>query len=206
MSARYRGTVSRRSADFFEEAYAGTPPWEIGRPQPVFVRLEDEGRIAVSVLDAGCGTGENALFLSDRGHEVLCFDTARTAIARATEKGQQRRLAARFVVHDALALDGLGRPFDTAIDSGLLHTFSDADRAAYIRALAAAVRPGGAAFVMCFSEHEPGAWGPRRVTRDELMDAFADGWRIRSIHAERFATTLSDDGAQAWLAEVERSS
>jgi SAM-dependent methyltransferase len=198
--------VSRRSKSSFEEAYSGTPPWEIGRPQPLVVRLEDEGRIVGAVLDAGCGTGENALFLSDRGHEVLGVDAAPTAVARATEKAQRRGSSARFVLHDALALDELGRTFDTAIDSGLFHTFSDEDRAGYVRALAAAVRPGGTALVMCFSEHEPDGWGPRRVTRNELMDAFADGWLIRSIKAERFATTLSQDGAQAWLAEVERSS
>ncbi|HLA47035.1 MAG TPA: class I SAM-dependent methyltransferase, partial [Thermoplasmata archaeon] len=49
---------------FFNAAYAGTPPWDIGRPQPEFVRLEEAGAIKGRVLDVGCGTGENALFLA----------------------------------------------------------------------------------------------------------------------------------------------
>src|SRR5271157_3863511 len=61
----------------FESAYEGQPPWDIPGPQPEFVRLEATGMIRGSVLDAGCGTGENALYLASRGHEVwgLAFDT-----------------------------------------------------------------------------------------------------------------------------------
>ena len=39
---------------------AGTPAaWDIGRPQPTFVRLAEEGRLTGRLLDAGCGTGED---------------------------------------------------------------------------------------------------------------------------------------------------
>ena len=41
----------------FESAYPGQAPWDIGRPNKVLVDVAD--RIAGSVLDAGCGTGEN---------------------------------------------------------------------------------------------------------------------------------------------------
>ena len=48
----------------FNPAYRGTPPWDIGRPQPDFVRLEEAGEIRGSVLDVGCGSGENVLYLA----------------------------------------------------------------------------------------------------------------------------------------------
>jgi len=48
----------------FESAYAGQAPWDIGKPNKVLVDVAD--RIAGSVLDAGCGTGENALFFAGR--------------------------------------------------------------------------------------------------------------------------------------------
>jgi len=60
--------------DFFEKAYHGTPPWDIGRPQREFVRLEEAGKISGDVLDVGCGTGENALFLAGCGHAVWGVD------------------------------------------------------------------------------------------------------------------------------------
>ena len=55
----------------FDEAYCGIPNWDIGRAQPVFVSLHEAGEISGDVLDVGCGTGENALFLAERGREGL---------------------------------------------------------------------------------------------------------------------------------------
>jgi len=54
----------------FEEAYLSLPPWDIGRPQREIIRLAEDGEIQGAVLDAGCGTGENALFLANLGYEV----------------------------------------------------------------------------------------------------------------------------------------
>jgi SAM-dependent methyltransferase len=107
----------------FDGAYrSGTPPWDIGRPQPAVIRLAEEGAIAGSVIDVGCGTGENALFLADRGHEVTGLDASPTAIARAREKAAARRSSATFLVADALELPGLGRTFDVAVDTAQTST------------------------------------------------------------------------------------
>ncbi len=65
---------------FFDSAYRGTPPWDIGRPQRELVKLEESGAIVGDVLDAGCGTGENSLFLASRGHKVLGVDSSERAI------------------------------------------------------------------------------------------------------------------------------
>src|SRR5262245_18620474 len=46
----------------FENIYASPAPWDIGKPQAPFVAVAD--RAVSPVLDAGCGTGENALFLA----------------------------------------------------------------------------------------------------------------------------------------------
>lgn len=190
----------------FEAMYEGTPPWDIGRPQREFVRLEELGEIKGSVLDAGCGTGENALFLASKRHEVWGVDAAPTAIAKATAKAKARNLAVTFRLHDALELKKLKRSFDTVIDSGLFHTFEDADRPRYALSLASVLRKGGRYFVMCFSEREPGTWGPRRVTQPEISGTFRDGWRIAWIHAARFEARIEGGGnsAQAWLAKIVR--
>src|SRR3972149_5041546 len=126
----------------FDFAYVGPPPpWDIGRPQPAFLRLAAQGVIVGPVLDAGCGTGENALHLAGLGFEATGLDAAPTAIAAARAKAAQRGLAVEFIVGDALALGQLGRTFATVIDCGLFHVFGDADRATYMASLAAA---GGA--------------------------------------------------------------
>ncbi len=90
--------------DFFESAYKGTPPWDIGRPQKEFIDLVRRGELSGSVLDIGCGTGENALFFAGEGYEVWGIDSAPLAIQKAREKAAGRGLAAHFLVMDALDL------------------------------------------------------------------------------------------------------
>src|SRR5580693_2940275 len=166
---------------------AGAPaPWDIGRPQPAFVRLADEGRLTGRLLDAGCGTGENALLAASRGADVTGVDVAPRAIARARAKAAARGLAARFEVGDALDLGALGLSFGTVIDSGLFHVFDDPARARYVTSLGTVLEPGGTCYLMCFSDRQPGDFGPRRVSRDELTAAFADGWTVEDITADTF--------------------
>ena len=163
----------------FEAMYAGQAPWDIGRPQKPFLDVAD--RITGSLLDAGCGTGENALYLARRGHKVTGIDFLEEPIQRAKRKAAERGLSATFLVMDALALKDLSEVFDSVIDSGLFHVFSDQDRRPYVEGLATVLKPGGKLFLMCFSDEEPGTQGPRRVSRQELHDAFGQGWAIESI-------------------------
>ena len=192
------------SAATFDEMYRGTPPWEIGRPQPEVMRLADAGALAGRILDVGCGTGENALHLAERGFDVFGIDLTASAIERATDKARQRGSAARFAVHDALDLPALNATFDTILDSALFHVFSDADRPRYVAGLAACLRPGGRLILICFSEHETRDRGPRRVTQAEIRTHFAAGWLVEDIRAIRYEVNMYPDGARTWLASVRR--
>jgi cyclopropane fatty-acyl-phospholipid synthase-like methyltransferase len=193
----------------FESAYAGQAPWDIGKPQKPFIDMAD--RITGSVLDAGCGTGETALFLAIRGHKVTGIDFIEEAINRAKRKPAERGLSATFLVMDALALKDLPEVFDSVIDSGIFHLFSDQDRRRYVEGLAGVLRPGGRLFLMCFSDQEPGAQGPRRVSRQELHAAFGQGWVIESVEPTRAEVrpdlkdlTFSEGGPKAWFVVVRR--
>ncbi|MCB9851565.1 MAG: class I SAM-dependent methyltransferase [Phycisphaerales bacterium] len=192
------------STSTFRAAYAKTPPWEIGRPQRAIIEAAERGAIVGDVLDAGCGTGENALCLAGRGHVVLGVDVVSVAIDRAVAKNLERRQSAEFRVHDVRDLGSLGRRFDTVVDCGCFHTFSDDDRPRYVASLRDALRPGGRLILMCFSESETREGGPRRVTQEELRAAFADGWTIESIAPARFEANIFEDGARAWLASIRK--
>jgi SAM-dependent methyltransferase len=188
---------------FFDAAYEGSPPWDIGRPQRAVVELAEAGEIVGSVLDLGCGTGEHALYLAERGHEALGVDSAPRAIEIAEAKARDRRSAARFRVWDALHVHELGRTFDTALDIGLFHTLSDEERPVYARSLHDALAPGGRAFVLCWSERNPWGFGPRHVTQMELLGTFEAGWEVAIDHSA-FETKLEGGSIHAWLARLTR--
>jgi SAM-dependent methyltransferase len=198
-------SAESRSPEDFDEMYLGTPPWDIGRPQPVFLELAEEGAIRGSVLDAGCGTGEHVLMVAARGLDATGVDAAPRAIALAQAKAAGRGVKARFLVWDALRLGELGEQFDTVLDNGLFHVFDDERRARFVEALVMAVRPGGRYLVCCFSDRQPGDWGPRRVSQGEIRAAFADGWRVESIEPAQLETNLDPPVALAWLATITRT-
>ncbi len=194
----------------FEKLYAGQPRWEIGRPQQAVLAVAD--RITGSVFDSGCGTGENALFFASRGQRVTGIDFLAEPITLARQKAADRGLTATFRVMDALALKELPEVFDSAIDSGLFHVFGDEDRRRYVEGLASVLRPGGRLFLLCFSDAEPGDQGPRRVSRKDIMDAFADGWAVESIEPSRYEVrpdpddiSFSGGGPKGWFVVARRA-
>jgi cyclopropane fatty-acyl-phospholipid synthase-like methyltransferase len=190
---------------FFDVAYEGTPPWDIGRPQGALIRLAEHGAIAGSVLDVGCGTGEGALYLAEHGHDVVGIDAAPTAIDRARAKAIDRGIGAEFLVWDALRVGELGCTFDSAVDIGLFHTFQDEERPVFAASLHASLVPGGRYFLLCWSEHNEWGYGPRRVTQQEIRDSFEAGWTVDSIEEEIFETNVPAWRVHAWLARIIRS-
>jgi len=193
----------------FQSAYEGQPPWDLGRPQKPFV--DDADQITGLVLDTGCGTGDNALFFAERGQTVLGIDFIAAPIEAARRKAEERGAQAEFLQMDALKLKDLDRTFDSVIDCGLFHVLSDEDRRLYVEGLAHVTKHDGKVFLMCFSNEEPGDTGPRRISRNELREAFGDGWTIESITATRFEPNpnadqrnFGDDGPKAWFAVIRR--
>ncbi len=199
---------------FFETAYerGAHPPWDIGRPQAALVEAARRGWAQGAVLDVGCGTGENALFLAASGHDVLGVDIAPAAVERATAKAAARGLgeAAQFLVADVLGHPPAlaGRTFGTVVDMGFFHTLDDAERLDWRRVLHDLLVPGGAYLMMCFSDLVPGSQGPRRISEAEIRDTFsADaGFHVADLERSEIESQRGAAGAAipAWLARIER--
>lgn len=184
----------------------GPAPWDIGEPQQAVRRLTSEGAFGGAVLDAGCGTGENALHIASQGVPVLGFDVAETALSTAREKATARGLDAEFILADAFHLDRLDRRFDTVLDCGLLHTFDAEERQAYLASLASVTELGADLHLLCFSDAGPDT-GPHPLSAVELRAAFAvhTGWRVATIEPDRCQARFApQQGAPGWLVRAER--
>ncbi|MFE9327762.1 class I SAM-dependent methyltransferase [Nocardia sp. NPDC052278] len=183
----------------------GPAPWDVGGPLQAIVRLGAGGGFAGAVLDAGCGSGENALYVAALGFSVLGVDVAETALATARAQAVERGLDVEFVAADALQLERLGRKFETVLDCGLFHTFDGDERRGYVASLAAVTEHGGTLYVLCFSDEGPDT-GPHPVSREDLETAFdsGSGWNITALEPDRIETRYHDDGAPAWLATIKR--
>jgi SAM-dependent methyltransferase len=182
----------------------GSAPWDIGTPQPALVRLAAEGGLAGAVLDAGCGTGENALHIASLGLPVLGVDVAETALAIAREKADDRGIEVEFASADAFQLERLERTFATVWDCGLFHTFDGEERPRYVASLASVTEHDGTLYVLCFSDGPD--TGPHPVGTEELKAAFnaGNGWNVAAIEPDRIQTRFHDDGVPAWLATIKR--
>ena len=185
--------------------HGGSAPWDIGRPQPAIVRVASEGGFAGAVLDAGCGTGENALHIASLGLSVLGVDVAETALAIARAKAEDRGIEVEFAAADAFQLERLGRKFETVLDCGLFHTFDADERPRYVASLASVTEQGGTVYVLCFSDDGPDT-GPHPISKDELRAAFnrSNGWNVTAIEPDRVQTRNHEGGAPAWFATVKR--
>jgi SAM-dependent methyltransferase len=181
-------------------------PWDVGGPQSAVVRLAAEGGFTGSVLDVGCGSGENALHVAALGVPVLGVDVAETALASAREKAAERGIDAEFAAVDAFHLERLGRRFETVLDVGMFHTCDAEERPTYVASLASATEPGGILYVLCFSDQGPDT-GPHPVSQDELRAAFGPGtgWTVVAVEPDRTETNYHDAGAPAWLATIRRT-
>lgn len=203
--ARPGGSPGSMHAGDWNDSYAGTPHWDLGRPQPAMQELADRGEIRGRVLDVGCGTGEHVLMCAALGLDSTGVDIAPAALHAARQRAEHRGLSARFLLGDAHHLAELGDTYDTVLDVGLFHIFGDEDRASYVRSLRDVVAPGGRYLMLCFSDREPGSGGPRRVSADEIATTFADGWRIEALAPTVLTNPAGPAGIHGWRLIAVRS-
>lgn len=193
----------------FTKIYAeSNPPWDTGKPQPPFIAVAN--KIVSPVLDAGCGTGNAALYFAERGYEVTGIDFIEEAIRRARAKCTDRGLSATFLVMDAMTLADWDKRFASVIDSGLFHIYAGDERRRYVQGLAHVTQPGGRLFLFTFTEkaREGG------VSQQELRTTFADGWEVESIELARgevsdafnaqFPNAFPAGGPEGWFAIIRR--
>ncbi|MEE8059143.1 MAG: class I SAM-dependent methyltransferase [Pseudomonadales bacterium] len=192
---------------FFELWYKlGKPPWVIDKAQPSLISAVSDGAIfGKTVLDVGCGTGDNAVYLASRSLSVTGVDLSPKAISIAKQKARKAAIDATFITWDAFNLGTLAKKFDTVLDFGLFHNIGDKNRERYIRSLHDVCANKGKLLLLCFSDKgdkvQSGRIGPRLISQDEIRASFAEGWQIEWIRSTSYKMTRSKQ-ASAWLASI----
>jgi ubiquinone/menaquinone biosynthesis C-methylase UbiE len=194
----------------FHDVYrAGKAAWCIGRPQPVVMACLERGWFDDGpILDAGCGTGENAVAIA-KAHptiQVLAIDAVPEALASAARSIDEANVSDQVTLNEVDLRQSLPPgPFAWILDAGVLHVFSDVDRGAYLTRVAASLQPGGSFVTIVFRDDETRPRGPRRLGGEELGTALSQaGLRVDSIEPCLYDSVVHDGGARSWLARAVR--
>ena len=190
--------------------------WDIGAPQPEFVKLGEARELRGDVLDVGCGSGAQAIYSATLGCRAVGVDFSEAAIALAKKRAEESSSTAQFMVGDVRKLEALNKSFDIALDAGTFHTLDDSSREHYAGSLWKVLRPKGSLFLLCLCEFEGNSPGARLVSQQEIRAVFskANGWRVEWIREAvehfrdqptlRLSGQRVADNGKAWLARIVR--
>jgi SAM-dependent methyltransferase len=192
--------------------YQESAPWNIGSPQPALIGLFDKYPLSDAVLDVGCGAGDLAVSIAQRGHSVLGIDLSEEAIEIC--KGKVGHLNPEiqplidFRVGNALKPSQYNRQFGSIVDSGFYHLFGETEREQLVGELFKSLSAGGRYYVLGFAINSPLPNAPKQVTQAEIKQRFTQskGWNILELQSAEFLTALPSprDKIPAILACVEK--
>ncbi len=184
---------------FWEERYGSTDRVWSGQVNPRLAEVAAD-LPAGRALDLGCGEGADALWLAERGWQVVAVDVSATALQRAAEAASARNVADRidFQRHD------LNETFpDGAFDlvsAQYFHSPARLEREAVLRRAAGQVNPGGVLVIVDHGaappwaqHHEHSFPGIEEVIASLRLDPA--GWT--RVRAETVDRELVADGQRA---------
>ena len=160
-------------------------------------------------LDLGCGEGDDAVWLAERGWDVVAVDISDTALGRAREAAESRGVADRVEFVQLDLSDGFPDGTFDLISSQFLHSTVYLDRQKALANALAALRTGGLLVIVDHGSAPP--WASKLDHHHEFPSAeevvagldFDDGGfeRVRVDAVEREA--VGPEGQQRpWMDNV----
>ncbi|MCK5541166.1 MAG: methyltransferase domain-containing protein [Desulfobacterales bacterium] len=196
-----------KDKNYFEERYKSNDmPWDNDRPDSNLVNLVTKKRIInKKVLDVGCGTGQNCIWLAKNGFEVTGTDFSSTAIKIAKENAKKNNVDITFTENDFLKDKVKGHPFGFVFDRGCFHSFdNDYDRAVFAENAAMHLSKEGKWFSLIGNiDEKRGGDGPPQRSVKDIVAAVEPFFEIQFI-ASGFFQSKRKIPPRAWICLMQK--
>jgi cyclopropane fatty-acyl-phospholipid synthase-like methyltransferase len=169
----------------------------VGKPQSALVELIEKYPPADPVLDIGCGSGDLAIFLAERGRQVIGVDIVEGAIRQAREKAgdlpKKVRRNLTFREADLFGPTSPSGPYAAVVDSGFYHLFDEGEVEPFLDRLSELLAPAGHYYLLAFASTFDISNVPRAVSEAELRSNFSleRGWAIEEIADAQFESSFA---------------
>lgn len=168
---------------FWDFAYLFGAPWDTGEPPSELKELVASASLRPGrVLDIGCGTGTNVVYLASKGFEAFGLDISNLAVWKAKRKASKHGVKCqihRLNFTDSKAVMSAKLPsFDILVDVGCYHSLSTESRERYQRSLLPVSRVGTKYLLWCFLKSAKQSFGPPGVTPEEVENRFSKAFQI----------------------------
>jgi len=174
----------------WQERYrTGSTPWDIGRPDFNLADMVTRRPIRnCKILEIGCGTGDNAVWLAQHNFIVAGTDVSEVAIQKAREKASNAKVSCAFFVTDFLNYEVPGAPFGFVFDRGCFHSFdSDEERDGFAENVAFHLEKGGLWLSIIGSADDPPRdHGPPQRTAKDIVAPVEPYFEILSLYSSHF--------------------
>jgi SAM-dependent methyltransferase len=204
-ASRYNAAAMapRHTADQWNQRYLdGNLPWDSGKVDPHLIDVVDQLALpdGANVVEIGCGTGTNALWLAQQGYRVHGIDVAQKAIDMARDKVKAYHVdGVTFDTTNVLA--GLAGSYNFAFDRGCFHSVTDDERSIFAARLADALKPGAWWLSLCGNADQlraEGESGPPQLTAAHITATIEPKFAIHRLERVDF-TDADGPTFRAWL-------
>ena len=143
----------------------GTPEWDSGIPSAELVSLVEGGIIKpCKVIELGCGTGADAVFLAEKGFEITAVESSPMAMERARTRAQRAHVLINFILNDVFDYTADGEQYDFVYDCGFYHFIRKQELEAFLDMLWRITHPGSHYLAIAGSDQETAEGGPPQVS------------------------------------------